>query len=67
MIRKAVLSVALNDVAGNVVSDARVELRAGEGGRWLLSFDERLGAYVSEPMEPGEYTLSVRSEGYDAQ
>lgn len=62
MSRKAVLSVALNDVEGRVVSSARVDL----GGR-ALSFDERLGAYVGEPAEPGEYTLSVYAEGYEAQ
>ena len=59
--RKAGVSVTLRDVAGNVVSDARVEL----GGQ-PLSFDERLGAFVSEPVEPGQSTLAVYAEGFES-
>jgi hypothetical protein len=62
MMRKGVVSVALHDVAGHVVSDARVELDGQ-----LLSFDERLGVYVSKPVEPGQYTLAVYVQGFESQ
>jgi pyrrolidone-carboxylate peptidase len=66
MKNKAVLSVALHDVAGRVVSDAKVELR-GAYGEVSLPFDKHRGAFVSEPVEPGDYTVGVLAQGYAPQ
>ncbi|HYR29830.1 MAG TPA: hypothetical protein VEU30_15275, partial [Thermoanaerobaculia bacterium] len=62
---KAVLSLALQDVEGRVITDARVGLaRVAETDVTALRFDEQQGLFVSEPVDPGQYVVTVDAEDY---
>src|SRR5215213_2674625 len=65
MSEKSVLFLSLEDLDGRGISDARVELApAAETGGVALRFDERQSLFASEPVDAGDYVLTVDAAGY---